>query len=45
MEEYVNVYGETYEDFVRDCLGNDEIPWSKDQWISYWKYWEEEQED
>ena len=34
--EYVNIYGETYEDFVRDALDNNEIPWSKDRWIS-WK--------
>lgn len=37
MEEYTNMYGETYEDFVRDALGNNEIPWSKDRWVSYWK--------
>lgn len=36
-EYYVNSLGETYEDFVRDCLDNNEVPWSKDKWVSYWK--------
>ena len=35
--EYVNIYGETYEDFVRDCLDNNEAPWTKERWVSYWK--------
>lgn len=33
MEEYTNIYGETYMEYVKDTLDNNEIPWSKDRWV------------
>lgn len=48
MEEYTNIYGETYMEYVKDALDNNEIPWSKDRWVEYWKErdeYEQEQVD
>lgn len=45
MEEYVNQYGETYEEYVIDTLSNNEVPWPKAKWISYWKSWEEYEQE
>ena len=34
---YINSYGDSYDDFVRDCLDDGQKPWSYDEWASYWK--------
>lgn len=34
---YINSYGDSYDDFVRDCLDNNQKPWSYEEWASYWK--------
>jgi hypothetical protein len=34
---YINSYGDSYDDFVRDCLDDNQKPWSYEEWASYWK--------
>lgn len=35
---YINSYGDSYDDFVRDCLDDNQNPsWSYEEWASYWK--------